>query len=193
MKVFAAYLLLFWHSALAQEKSILFRIWKRAEYLHYSLVDKKTAQHFVDRQIQAGAELSWEDLSAKNLTKPQTKPNETSSINNQAESKPKSHVIRLHTDDSGQYFYFVLEMGPNRTRQSLIVDTGSDLIAVPCGDNLKVGKHSGRHPEPGQAVECGPDCAGGFCAQNKCVFHRVGTSQPAIQRRQHYPWRDGEK
>ena len=42
------------------------------------------------------------------------------------------HMIRIYGDDFTQVYYMNLMMGKPLRQQSVILDTGSDLTAVPC-------------------------------------------------------------
>ena len=44
----------------------------------------------------------------------------------------KVHMIKIYGEDHTQYYYMNLMMGKPLRQQSVIIDTGSDLTAVPC-------------------------------------------------------------
>lgn len=44
----------------------------------------------------------------------------------------KIHMIKIYGDDRLQYYYMNLMVGQPFRQQSVIIDTGSDLTAIPC-------------------------------------------------------------
>lgn len=52
-----------------------------------------------------------------------------------SKSGHKVHMIKIYGDDHLQYYYMNLMMGKPFRQQSVIIDTGSDLTAVPCSKN----------------------------------------------------------
>lgn len=157
----------------ANQKDVLFQMWKRMEYLHYSSLDPSGADHFVKRQREAGAVFSVEALSSNQTQIFQSNQETQVSVSTESPQIPRLHKVKLHKETSGQYYYILLRVGENNTEQSLIVDTGSDLTAFPCGTQTNSSKHTGSVPSEGTRLPCGDQCKGGFCQDGKCLFHRV--------------------